>query len=483
MTSALLQGLLKSTAGLCVLLLAGMFLRAKVPLFRRFLVPASVIGGFLGLLLGPEILGQTGVQVISEDWSATWSLLASILVVPMFAGTPLGNFRDPGKKRLSGRKEIGKISIISGIASGAFGFQIVLGVGIPLLLLRFIPGLDFYNNFGYEICQGFNGGHSMAGAIGNILMEGGVAHWELAQGVVTTFATIGLLGGILIGVFIINRASAKGKTAILKSAAALPEQSTYGFTKNIEEQSELGRETTTSSSIETLTVHLGVILMDCGLAYWLHGLAVKYHVIGLQDIPVWPYALILMYGVNYIIDRLGLQWMIDARVKTHICGVLADLSITAAIASMPIRAVLVYMLPIVLISALGFVLVYFTTIKMFEVLLPDTYPFERGILSWGINTGVMMTGVTLLKICDPNMETPVMSDYSLSYAIRQVIELITTPIMYGLLVRGTSMQMLWFGVLYVLGCYLIVLLGKMMYGKAKAPKEGVSAGIEETAAV
>ena len=34
------------------LLLAGMFLRAKVPLFRKFLVPASVIGGFLGLLLG-----------------------------------------------------------------------------------------------------------------------------------------------------------------------------------------------------------------------------------------------------------------------------------------------------------------------------------------------------------------------------------------------------------------------------------------------
>ena len=151
MTSALLQSLLKSTAGLSALLLAGMFLRAKVPLFRKFLVPASVIGGFLGLLLGPEILGQTGVEVISEDWSATWSLLASILVVPMFAGTPLGNFRDRNKKRASGRREVGKITIISGIASGAFGFQVIIGVGIPLLLLQFLPNLNFYNNFGYEI--------------------------------------------------------------------------------------------------------------------------------------------------------------------------------------------------------------------------------------------------------------------------------------------------------------------------------------------
>lgn len=473
MTSALLQELLKSTAGLGALLLVGMFLRAKVPLFRKFLVPASVIGGFLGLLLGPEILGQTGVQVISEDWSATWSLLAGILIVPMFAGTPLGNFRDPNKKRSSGRREIGKITIISGVTSAAFGAQIILGVGVPLLLLKFIPGLDLYNNFGYELVQGFNGGHSMAGAIGNILMEGGVAHWELAQGVVTTFATVGLLGGILIGVFLINMASRKGKTQILKDAAALPTESTYGYNKNIAEQDSLGRETTATSSINTITVHLAVILVDCGLAYWLHGLAVKYNVIGLQDIPVWPYALILMYGVNFIIEKLGLQWLIDARVRNHISGVLADLSITAAIASMPIRAVMAYMVPILIISALGFVLVYFTTIKMFELTLPDSYPFERGILSYGINTGVMMTGVTLLKICDPKLETPVMADYSLTYAIRQIIELTTTPIMYGILVRGTSVQMLIFGIAYVVGCYIITGVGRVLY-KQEKPKQAAA---------
>jgi ESS family glutamate:Na+ symporter len=294
-----------------------------------------------------------------------------------------------------------------------------------------------------------------------------VAHWELAQGVVTTFATIGLLGGILLGVLLINIASRKGQTAILKDAATLPTQSTYGFTKNIAEQESMGRETTASSSIDAITVHLAIILVDCGLAYWLHGLAVKYEVIGLQDIPVWPYALILMYGINFLIEKLGLQWLIDAKVRNHISGLLADLSITAAIASMPIRAVMAYMLPIILISALGFVVVYFTTVKMFQIMLPDSYPFERGILSYGINTGVMMTGVTLLKICDPKFETPVMADYSLTYAIRQVIELITTPIMYGLLVRGTSVQMLIFGIIYTAGCYLVAIIGRFLYRPQK----------------
>lgn len=58
MTSALLQSLLKSTGALCALLLVVMFLRAKVPLFRKLLIPASVIGGFLGLLLGPQLWGE-----------------------------------------------------------------------------------------------------------------------------------------------------------------------------------------------------------------------------------------------------------------------------------------------------------------------------------------------------------------------------------------------------------------------------------------
>ncbi|MFR9307310.1 MAG: hypothetical protein ACLVK6_00610 [Lachnospiraceae bacterium] len=37
----------------------------------------------------------------------------------------------------------------------------------------------------------------------------------------------------------------------------------------------------------------------------------------------------------------------------------------------------------------------------YRFLLPDSCPFERGVYAWGIGTGVMMTGLALLKICDP----------------------------------------------------------------------------------
>lgn len=472
MTSSLMQSLIKSTGVLCALLLIGMFLRAKVPLFRKLLVPASVLGGFVGLFLGPQIWGAASFAPIQEEWVSTWSLLPGILIVPVFAAIPLGKFKNKKTaKKGGGRREVAKVTMISGIASGAFGFQVILGVGIAILMGKLLPNLKLYNNFGFEMSQGFNGGHGSAGAVGNVLMEAGASHWELAQGVSSTFATVGLLGGLILGVFIINRASKNGETAFLKKSAQLPAATSFGYTKKIEEQENMGRETTVSSAVETLSVHLGVILVVCALAYWIRGLAVTYEVIGFKDIPVWPYALIIMYGVNFLLNILKLDWLIDTKVKSHISGAMSDLAITAAIASMPVKAVMAYMLPIALISAAAFVLVYYTTVKMFQLLMPDSFPFERGILSFGINTGVMMTGLTLLKICDPNFESPALEDYSFSYAIRTVIDLISTPIMYAILARGTSYQMLMFGVVYVIICYVIVGIGKMMYRENGEPVE------------
>ena len=50
MNAAVLQDMLIGTAVIGAFLLIGAFLRARVPLFRRWLLPASVIGGIAGAL-------------------------------------------------------------------------------------------------------------------------------------------------------------------------------------------------------------------------------------------------------------------------------------------------------------------------------------------------------------------------------------------------------------------------------------------------
>lgn len=56
MTSAMLTSLLQSLGLLGAFLLLGALLRAKIKLLQKMFIPASVIGGFLLLILGPQVL-------------------------------------------------------------------------------------------------------------------------------------------------------------------------------------------------------------------------------------------------------------------------------------------------------------------------------------------------------------------------------------------------------------------------------------------
>lgn len=482
MTSALLQELLKSCAWIGALLLAGTFLRAKVPAFQKLLLPASVIGGFLGLLLGPNVLGNYAVLPFKEEWTTIWSLLPGILIVPIFASVPLGMFMGKDKSKNEGiRKHAPKVVMSGAVFGTTFGVQLMIGLGVSLILTKFFPSLNLYRAFGFEMSQGFNGGHGTAGALGNILQENGATHWAVAQGVATTYATIGLIGGMLLGIFFINRAAKKGKTAILKEASKLPITTARGFTKDVDKQGSLGRETTVSCSIETISVHLAIILLVAGLSYYFQAKARQYNIIGFSSLPVWFYGLILMYGINYLLILFKLDWMIDTKVKARITGTMSDFAITAAIASMPVKAVMGYIMPIILISALGFIATYFTTIVAYRFFFGEDCPFERGIMSWGVNTGVMINGLMLLKICDPDYETPALNDFSMGFAVMSVLDLFTAPIMWSLFATGTTFQNFMYGVCFA-GLYLLIaFIGKYFYEKEKKQSAAKAETVVETA--
>ena len=64
LTSAMLTDLLKSLGLLGLFLVIGMFLRAKVKPLQQAFIPASVIGGFLLLILGPQVLNVLPVPEV-----------------------------------------------------------------------------------------------------------------------------------------------------------------------------------------------------------------------------------------------------------------------------------------------------------------------------------------------------------------------------------------------------------------------------------
>lgn len=437
MTSQLLTQLLQALSLLSVLLLIGTFLRAKVKLFQSLYLPASVIGGFIGIIISPEILGRFSNYSISEEWIKTYSLLPGILSVPIFAAIPLGMFLNENKNIKSMYPS--KVLICFGLFQCASMTQSAIGYATNMFFSKINPQLNMYRTFGYELSAGFAGGHGLAAATGKLLEGFGIPQWEIAQGVALTTATIGLIGGIVFGIIFINLAVRKNKTKIIKRINDNADKSMeVGYNKDINKQNSLGRETFLSSSIETITFHLAIIFTVCGIAYIVLNFVKKMNIAGLNVLPVWTYSMIIMFALNFIIKKLNLVWMVDAKVKAKIMGTLSDFAIVSAMTSLPIKAIINYIAPITFMCILGFIITYLLVFPLNSFFFKEDYSFERAIISWGTLTGVLITGMTLLKICDPEYKSPALSEFSLGFSLMSVTGLLIVPILNTVLAVGST---------------------------------------------
>jgi ESS family glutamate:Na+ symporter len=441
---------------LSALLLLGTILRGVIPAFRKLFLPASVIGGFVGLLVGPIIWKGGGIP-FPQEWITTWSSLPGILIVPVVASTALG-MKFSKKAGAAGKTSTNVIKTFA-IFFGVSAVQLLVGIIIRQIFVS--GGMDLYETFGYELIMGFSGGHGSAGVVGGYLKGLNLPHWEIAQGVTTTTATFGLIGGMIIGIIAINIAARTGKTAVLTKPGDIPEDMAKGFQMDEARQQSLGRETTMSSSVESLTFHLAIILSTCGLAYVLMNIIKKLGVPLVNQVPIWAWAIAVMFGVNYFLQTVGLGALIDAKTKSRIAGVCSDYAITAAIASLPVRAILTYLMPILSMVILGFIVTYLFLFVLFKKFFRDCY-FERAVSLWGCSTGVFLTGLMLLKICDPDYKTPVLNDFSMAFSLSSITAFILLPInMSMMLYRGFAVNVLFQAGLLLAGMVVLLFADKI----------------------
>lgn len=468
MTSQLLTQLLQALSLLSVLLLVGTFLRAKVKLFQSLYLPASVIGGFIGIIISPEIFGRFSNYSISEEWIKTYSLLPGILSVPIFAAIPLGMFLNENKNIKSMYPS--KVLICFGLFQCASMSQSAIGYATNMFFNKINPQLNMYRTFGYELSAGFAGGHGLAAATGKLLEGFGIPQWEIAQGVALTTATIGLIGGIVFGIIFINLAVRKNKTKIIKRINDNADKSMeVGYNKDINKQNSLGRETFLSSSIETITFHLAIIFTVCGIAYIVLNFVKKMNIAGLNVLPVWTYSMIIMFALNFIIKKLNLVWMVDAKVKAKIMGTLSDFAIVSAMTSLPIKAIINYIAPITVMCILGFIITYLLVFPLNSFFFKEDYSFERAIISWGTLTGVLITGMTLLKICDPEYKSPALSEFSLGFSLMSVTGLLIVPILNTVLAVGSTFDnfitAIISAILYFVFAFMVSFINKKSFTK------------------
>ncbi|MBU2510140.1 glutamate:sodium symporter [bacterium] len=447
MTSVLFTQLLQEFAILGGLLLLGVLLRAKIKLLQNLFLPAAVIGGFIGLILGPIVMKSFAILPIPEEFISDFALIPGVLILPIIASIPLGlGMERPGEILEKSKGGIFPMFLLG--TACAFGL-FALGFGTKIVFARLMPELEIYPAFGMELSLGFFGGHGTAGLIGNILQKLQMPYWEVAQGVAVTSATVGIVGGILIGMILINTAARKNRISNLTDPSALPEETRKGYQTDVGKQEMTCRETTHTSSIDSLAFHVAIVFGVCGLSYVLVGFLKTHKVPLLSNIAEWAYAIAIMLIVNLIIKKLNLSFLIDPRIKTKFTSFLVDFSIVAAIASLPVEAVLKYVVPMVVMFIAGFILVYVIIMLLGNIFFED-YKFERAIALFGQSTGVIMTGILLLRICDPDMKTPVLKDFSISYALSTMLCYAMLLPVIKLLPNSGAIFFLTFGVAAVL---------------------------------
>lgn len=429
MTAAMLTELFYCFIALGVLLLLGTFLRAVIPALQKVFLPAAVIGGIVGLILGPTVLNWVPIPT---DWVRIWGLVPGLLIVPVFAATPLGMKFGSGKDAGKASADVTRMYSVLMIC---MAFQVFIGLLTLGIFPRIMPDVDFYPTFGFELFSGYAGGHGTAAVLGGLLRDLGMPFWEISQGVTSTIATIGLVGGMVFGIVLINIAVRRGQTTLLKKPGDLPSEQLKGIEFNESQQASSGKETTYNSSIDSITFHLAVIFLACGISYLILHFARANNVPFFANLAVWTYAILVMFGINFLINKLKLASLVDSKTKFKITGTLTDFAITAAVASLPLQAVMVYIVPILFMCVVGFIVMYAILHILVRPSLTD-YHAERKVAMWGVMTGVFITGLMLLKMCDPDFKLPIINNYALSVSFASLSMLTLMPIQINLLINS-----------------------------------------------
>jgi len=237
---------------LAIALLIGKFLRSKVPIFYKFFIPSSILGGIVFLLLGPEILGKIvnssnyEYGLFSENILTVFSALPGLLITVIFAGLFLGKKTPKGKDvfKVSGPQ-------LAYAQTAAWG-QYVVGILIAATLL--VPVFDAQVMVGALIEIGFEGGHGTAAGLRETFNEMGFSEGtDLALGL----ATVGIVGGLIIGVFLINWGVRNNRTAYLETKENVDKIKKTGIIPQDEREKTISLSVSTES-IEPLAMHLGL---------------------------------------------------------------------------------------------------------------------------------------------------------------------------------------------------------------------------------
>lgn len=392
-------GLLSVLAVLFIGLLFANVLKKTIKPIQNSLIPTSVLGGILILIVSTVYKLCTGEMFFDTKFFATkGTVVLEFLTYHMLALGFIASALKVSEKKFTGKRAVeifdsGITTVATYVLQAIVGLVITIGAGLlfewvfpaagALLPMGYGQGTGQALNYGniYETQNGFVGGKNFG----------------------LTVAALGFLSASIGGVIYLNVMRKKGR---LKGKSVEDRVKTL---ETVEHPNEISM----SGDMDKFTAQLIFIF----IAYLLTYLAMW----GLGNL--FPGMEATIYGFNFLIGvlmaslvKLAMKGLTKTKIlkkqyvnnflMNRISNLCFDLMIVAGISAIDLTLIANYWGMLLILGVVGLIITYLYNRFVAKTLFKE-YADEQFLAMYGMLTGTASTGVMLLREVDPEYKTPV----------------------------------------------------------------------------
>ena len=379
-------------------LLFANLLKKIIPALKKSLIPSSVLGGLVLLIIAEvfrlitkrdlfneTVFGGNGYKVLEI---VTYHCLALGFIASSFKTSE----NKMNKKRAREIFNSGVTTVSTYILQGVFGLAITIVAALV------IPG--FFKASGIILPFGYGQGTGQAMNYGSMYQQDygftGGTNFGL------TIAALGFLSASIGGVIHLNILRRRGK---VKGASDLAEKLSGD---DVQRPNEIPMQ----ESVDKLTVQIAYIALAYILSYFM--------MFGLSKLL--PGMTNTIFGFNFLIGVLSAvliksvlnffnrkkifkRTQLNNFLMTRIGNVFYDIMVVSGIAAIRLSLLQDYWGIVLILGAVGLVITYIYNRIVAKTLFPE-YKEEQFLAMYGMLTGTASTGIILLREIDSEFKTP-----------------------------------------------------------------------------
>lgn len=419
-----------------ILLSIGFVLTNRLSFLKRFHIPASIVAGFLGLLLahfsvGHFDLGENPRGIFPEEYFLKIQQVPGIFINIVFATLMLGmpKFNFWNSIRLSSP------NMVMGHAF-AWG-QHVVGALLAIFVFSY-----FYENSQYMaplIAIGFQGGHGTAAGL-SVTYEklNFIEGVNLGLGV----ATGGVLIGLLSGIILFKIFSRKNKVKMEENETNAKD-SDSDSDQNEEEvsKSDLKFKKNMVSKFSVQFGFIGIVIFTGwailkGLIHLESYFFADSKVSLMAYIPLFPVVLLSSIVLNQLFRKVGLFEYLDRKSIDQIGTMALDFLIVCAVTTLDLKVLMEYKLAVGSFLLAGLLWNIGVLVLFARFIYPSPW-YVFALPDYGGATATTASGLLLADVADPKKLT----DSKKAYTFKQPFY---EPLMGGGLVTALSIPLIKF---------------------------------------